>query len=130
MEPPTAAGAAWRAGVIGRLIAAMGPSPSLVAWIGPAIGADAYEVGDDVRSAMRSAFGAAVTEEVFVPGVRPGKWQLDLHGLSGRLLGAAGVGRVYGKRLCTFSDPRFYSYRRGGSPGLMATVVWKTPEGA
>ena len=44
------------------------------------------------------------------PGVRPGKWQLDLYRLTTQLLHAAGVGEVSGERLCTFSDPRFYSY--------------------
>ena len=70
-----AAHGGWRGlarGVIGRLIGAMGPSPSMMAWIGPAIGRNAYEVGEDVRSSMRSAFGAAMTEAVFLPGARPG----------------------------------------------------------
>ena len=123
-----AAHGGWRglaAGVVGRLVDAMGPSSRLVAWIGPAIGQDAYEVGEDVRSKMRSAFGPAVCDAVFAAGVRPGKWQLDLYGLTVRLLRAAGVGEVTGERLCTFADPRFYSYRRDGATGRMATVVWK-----
>jgi len=122
----------WRglaAGVIGRLVDAMGPSSGLVAWIGPAIGRDAYEVGEDVRSRMRSAFGRALADAVFTPGVRPGKWQLDLYRLTTQLLHAAGVGEVSGERLCTFSDPRFYSYRRDGATGRMATVVWTTSAG-
>ena len=123
----------WRglaAGVVGRLVDAMGPSSGLVAWIGPAIGQGAYEVGEDVRSKMRSAFGRAMAEAVFTPGVRPGKWQLDLYGLTVRLLQGAGVGEVSGQRLCTFSDPRFYSYRRDGATGRLATVIWKPSNGA
>ena len=119
----------WRglaAGVVAGLVDAMGPSSGLVAWIGPAIGRDHYEVGEDVRSTMRTAFGDAVTGAVFTPGVQPGKWQLDLYGLTARLLTAAGVGQIGGARLCTFSDPRFHSYRRDGTAGRMATVVWKT----
>ena len=123
-----AAHGGWRGlagGVIERLIDAMGKASALVAWIGPAIGRDAYEVGEDVRMRMRSAFGAVMTDAVFTPGARPGKWQLDLHALTTRLLAAAGVSEVYGARICTFSDPRFHSYRRDGSTGRMATVVWK-----
>ncbi len=127
-----AAHAGWRGlarGVVGRLIDSMGSSPSMMAWIGPAIGPDAYEVGEDVRSAMHSALGAAAADSVFVPGARPGKWQLDLHGLAKRLLAAAGVEHVYGDRLCTFSDSRFHSYRRDGGASRMATVVWKNEFG-
>ena len=123
----------WRGlagGVVGCLVDAIGASSGLVGWIGPAIGRDAYEVGEDVRSKMRSAFGTAVADAVFTPGVRPGKWQLDLHGLTARLLTAAGVGEVSGERLCTFSDSRFYSYRRDGASGRLTTVVWKTSSGA
>ena len=123
-----AAHGGWRGlagGVVGRLVAAMGPSSGLAAWIGPAIGWDAYEVGEDVRSAMRSAFGRSLVEGVCTPGVRPGRWQLDLFGLTVRLLHAAGVGEVGGERLCTLSDPRFHSHRRDGTSGRMATLVWK-----
>lgn len=118
----------WRglaSGVVGRLVNAMGQSTSLVAWIGPAIGRDAYEVGEDVRSKMCQAFDDAVTGEVFTPGTRPDKWQLDLHALTAKLLANAGVNRVYGDRLCTFSDARFHSHRRERSAGRMATVIWR-----
>ena len=124
-----AAHGGWRGlagGVIERLVAAMGNAASLVAWIGPAIGRDAYEVGPDVRRAVHSASGAALADEVFSPGVGPDKWYLDLHGLARKLLAAAGVGEIYGERLCTYADPRFYSYRRDGVTGRMATVIWKT----
>ena len=119
----------WRGlvgGVIESLVEALGNTAPLVAWIGPAIGPDAYEVGAEVRTAACSAFGAALAKEVFIPGARPGKWQLDLYALSARLLAAVGVTQVHGDRLCTYSDPRFYSYRRDGVTGRMATVIWKT----
>ncbi len=122
--------AGWRGlvgGVLGRLIESLGGAASLVAWIGPAIGPRAYEVGPDVHRAVHSACGAALAREVLGPGIRKGKWQLDLYALSARLLALAGVTRVYGERLCTYSDPRFYSYRRDGTTGRMATVVWKSP---
>ena len=122
-----AAHGGWRglaAGVVENLVDAMGDASGLVAWIGPAIGRDAYEVGEEVRSQMHSAFGAAAVGAVFTPGARPGKWQLDLYALTARLLEAAGVEQVSGERLCTFSDARFHSYRRDGATGRMATVVW------
>ena len=118
----------WRGlagGVVASLITAMGDAASLVAWIGPAIGRDVYEVGQDVHQAMLSAFGTEVTDSVFAPGARPGKWYLDLFALSERLLNAAGVSEVYGERLCTFADPRFHSHRRNGTSSRMATVIWK-----
>ena len=127
-----AAHGGWRGlagGVIERLVAAMGNAGSLVAWIGPAIGRDAYEVGSDVRGAVRSAAGAALANEVFSPGAALGKWQLDLHALAAKLLAAAGVCEIYGERLCTHADPRFFSYRRDGVTGRMATVIWKTAVG-
>ncbi len=118
----------WRGlaeGVVASLIAGMGVSGSLMAWIGPAIGRDAYTVGEDVYETVRSAFGRTLTEAVFSAAPWPGKWHLDLFALSGRLLNAAGVNAVYGDRLCTFSDPRFHSYRRDATTRRMATVVWK-----
>ena len=120
----------WRGlvgGVIERLVASMEQGAGLMAWIGPAIGFEAYEVGGDVYEAVVSAFGAPMASSVFSAGARPGKWHLDLFALAERRLAAAGVQRVYGERMCTFSNPRFYSYRRDGDTGRMATVVWKRP---
>ncbi len=119
----------WRGlvgGVVGRLVASINGGAPLLAWIGPAIGRDAYEVGGDLFDTLCSTFGRALTEAVCRPGPESGKWQLDLFTLTVRLLRAAGVNEVYGDRLCTFADPRFYSYRRNSTSGRMATVVWKT----
>lgn len=120
--------AGWRglaAGVLENVVAEMACEPaSLVAWLGPAIGATAFEVGDDVRDAfMRSDTGAAAA---FVRG-RPHKWQADLAALARRRLARAGVDAVAGGGPCTVSDPgRFFSFRRDGTTGRMAAFIWRT----
>ena len=129
-----AAHAGWRglaAGVLEATVAALagsGAAPAtLMAWIGPAIGGPAYEVGDDVRDAFLAADPAAAAG--FTANAR-GRWQLDLPGLARRRLAAAGVGRVRGGDLCTAGDPeRFFSYRRDGQCGRQATLVWLAAPG-
>lgn len=123
-----AAHAGWRglaAGVIEATVAALRVPPAQVlAWIGPAIGAASYEVGDEVRA----AFVASVpgTESAFVA-TRPGHWLCDLPMLARRRLAAAGVERVHGGGFDTFRDERFYSYRRARDTGRFATLVWIAP---
>ncbi|MDA1076575.1 MAG: peptidoglycan editing factor PgeF [Proteobacteria bacterium] len=97
---------------------------SVRAWIGPAIGVEAYEVGEDVyqevaRQPWRLPFCLRAPD-------RPDKWHLNLSGLARQTLVAAGVSEVFESGLCTLSDRRFYSYRRDGSTGRMATLVWRT----
>jgi polyphenol oxidase len=121
--------AGWRglaAGVLEATVAAMdAPPDQLLAWIGPGIGAAAYEVGADVRDACLAADVAA--GEHFAPG-RAGRWQFDLPGLARRRLVALGVAGVHGGQWCTHSDPvRFFSHRRDGAErptGRMATLIW------
>lgn len=121
--------AGWRglaAGVLEATVAAMdAPPDQLLAWIGPGIGAAAYEVGDEVRAACLAADVAA--GEHFAPG-RTGRWQFDLAGLARRRLAALGLAGVHGGQWCTHSDPaRFFSHRRDGGErptGRMATLIW------
>lgn len=121
--------AGWRGlatGVLEATLAALasaGAAPATVmAWIGPAISAPAYEVGADVRDAFLAADPAAAAG--FTPNAR-GRWQLDLPAIARRRLATAGVHRVYGGDLCTARDPRrFFSYRRDGTCGRQATLVW------
>ncbi len=121
-----AAHAGWRglaAGVLEATVAAMRTPPSrLVAWLGPAAGPQAYEIGEEVRAAFVDCDpGAAVA---FVA-TRPGHWRVDLYALARRRLAAIGLTRVRGGDLCTISDPdRFYSHRRDARTGRMATRVW------
>lgn len=127
-----AAHAGWRGlsqGVIENTIAAMGCDPAdLMAFLGPAIGPSAFEVGDDVLAAFVAVDPAART--AFAP-LRPGKWLADLFLLGRQRLARAGVRAVYGGGLCTVAGAdRFYSYRRDRVTGRMAAVVWLHPEPA
>ena len=122
-----AAHAGWRglaAGVLENTVREMGvPSHRLRAWLGPAIGPAAFEVGDEVRAAFVADDPEAAT--AFVARPVAGKWLADLFVLARRRLVAAGVTRVSGGGVCTVSAPqRFYSYRRDGVTGRFASMVW------
>ena len=122
-----AAHAGWRglaSGVLENTLSAMDCDPAeIVAWLGPAIGREAFEVGADVRDAFvgrdpgaDSAFAAK----------SPGKWLCDLEALARMRLAQAGVRSVAGGGLCTYSDrTRFFSYRRDGATGRMAAFIWR-----
>lgn len=121
--------AGWRglsAGVLEATIAAMHtPADRLLAWLGPAAGPQAYEVGEEVLDAFVArdpqATGAFVA-------TRPGHWHMDLYALARRRLGAAGVARVFGGGLCTIYDrQRFFSHRRDQRTGRMATLAHLHP---
>ena len=121
-----AAHAGWRglgAGVLEATVAAMEtPADHLVAWLGPAAGPQAYEIGEEVFDAFVS--GDAGAAAAFAP-TRPGHWKVDLHALARRRLAAIGVTDVHGGGLCTISDPlRFFSHRRDQRSGRIATVAW------
>lgn len=121
-----AAHAGWRGlcdGVIESTVNAMQVPPgTLMAWLGPAIGPSAFEVGDEVRAAFVAKQPAAVA--AFVAGAE-GKWLGDIYMLARLRLQSLGIERIYGGNFCTFSDPaRFYSYRRDGVTGRMGTFIW------
>jgi len=122
-----AAHAGWRglcAGILERTVEAMRVTPARIqAWLGPAIGPGAFEVGTEVRSAfLQHDAGAAAA---FVAGKKPGKWLADLYLLAKIRLARAGVIEVFGGDFCTYTDAqRFYSYRRDGVTGRMASLIW------
>ena len=121
-----AAHAGWRglcAGVLEATVAAMRtPAGRLVAWLGPAAGPQAYEVGAEVFEAFTVRDGRA--RMAFLP-TRPGHWKVDLYMLARQRLLDAGVTDVHGGGLCTISDPaRFFSHRRDGRSGRIATLAW------
>ncbi|WOX48632.1 peptidoglycan editing factor PgeF [Aeromonas sp. XH] len=125
-----AAHAGWRGlqgGVLEESIAAMGCEPGeILAWLGPAIGPTAFEVGGEVRDAFMAEQAEAAA--AFVPSSSEGKWLADIYQLARLRLARAGVTAVYGGEHCTFSDSeRFYSYRRDGQTGRMASIVWLAP---
>lgn len=121
-----AAHAGWRglaAGVIEATLARLGvPGSRLLAWLGPAIAARSYEVGDEVRTAFVKTDPEGAS--AFTP-TRRGHWQADLYALARRRLAACAVERVYGGAFDTFSDSRFYSYRRDRETGRFATLIWR-----
>ncbi|WP_454829352.1 peptidoglycan editing factor PgeF [Pseudoxanthomonas wuyuanensis] len=124
-----AAHAGWRGlagGVLENTVAAMGVAPERIfAWLGPAAGPLAYEIGEDMFDAFVSRDARAASA---FTATRPGHWNADLYELARQRLAEAGVARVFGGGLCTISDPqRFYSYRRDTRTGRMATVVWMQP---
>ena len=118
--------AGWRglcAGVIETTLAAMGaPADRVIAWLGPAIGPTAYEVGEEVRAAFlaRDAQAAAA----FRP-TRAGHWHLDLYAVARQRLAALGATRVFGGGFCTAcEEARFFSYRRNKASERMAAAIW------
>jgi hypothetical protein len=121
--------AGWRglaAGVLEATIAALGGAgETLQAWLGPAIGPDHFEVGDEVRRAF--ALQDTQTDSAFRRNPR-GRWQCDLHALARRRLADLGVRSVHGERRCSYTQQRsFYSYRRDGITGRMAALIWLNP---
>lgn len=124
-----AAHAGWRGlkdGVLEASIAAMACDPvDILAWLGPAIGPTAFEVGGEVRDAFMAEQAKATA--AFVPSPNEGKWLADIYQLARLRLTRAGVNAVYGGEHCTFSDgEQFYSYRRDGQTGRMASLIWLT----
>ena len=121
--------AGWRglcAGVLEATVAAMHTPPErLMAWLGPAAGPRAYEVGEEVFDAFTDRDGRA--RMAFLP-TRPGHWTVDLYTLARQRLLDAGVLDVHGGELCTITDPaRFFSHRRDGRSGRIATLAWIAP---
>lgn len=118
--------AGWRglvAGVLERTVDALGVLPAdVLAWLGPAIGPQAFEVGEEVRAIFLSQ--DETVEAAFRPHGK-GRWLADLYALARHRLHRYGVDAVYGGGLCTFSDPaHFFSYRRDGVTGRMASLIW------
>jgi polyphenol oxidase len=117
--------AGWRGladGVIEATVSAMEvPEPALIAWLGPAIGPQKFEVGGEVRDAFLRHDPASAA--AFTP--KSGKYLADLSLLARQRLNALGVQRIYGGGFCTYSDrERFFSYRRDGKTGRMGSFIW------
>jgi hypothetical protein len=121
-----AAHAGWRGlagGVIEATVRAVGEPPGrLMAWLGPAIGPDHFEVGAEVREAMLREDPRA--SGAFTLNAR-GRFMADLGALARRRLEALGVSRIYGNGQCTYTDAdRYFSHRRDGTTGRQATLIW------
>ena len=121
-----AAHAGWRGlagGILENTVAAMATPPNeLMAWLGPAIGPQHFEVGDEVRDAFLRDLAQA--EDAF-RATRPGHWLCDLYRLARLRLRRAGLQRVYGGDRCTGSEAdAFFSYRREPRCGRQASLIW------
>ncbi len=121
-----AAHAGWRGlagGILEATVQAMhSPPATLMAWLGPAAGPQAYEIGLEVRAAFVDHDADA--SSAFIE-TRDGHWLVDLYALARQRLADVGVHRVYGGGLCTISDPqRFYSHRRDQRTGRMASMIF------
>ncbi len=120
--------AGWRGlcnGIIEATIGKFTAAPEqLMAWLGPAIGPEVYEVGEEVRQAFLERDPQAV--QAFVA-TRPGHWLMDIYTLARQRLHNSGVQQISGAQYCTYREAtRFYSYRRDGVTGRMATVIFSS----
>jgi YfiH family protein len=119
--------AGWRGllrGVIESTVARLPARPSsILCWLGPAIGARRFEVGTEVWEQFVARHGEDAREAF--RGTGREKWLADIYLLARQRLIAAGVSQVWGGGLCTYEDARrFYSYRRDGVTGRMASLIW------
>lgn len=122
--------AGWRglvAGVIIETLKCFRSAPGEIhAWLGPAIGVEHYEVGEDFRRAFAESpeFATLPVDQAFFP--QPGgKWKADLYELASMQLRSLGVRSISGGDRCTYAESDlFYSYRRDGETGRFATLIW------
>lgn len=124
-----AAHAGWRGladGVLEATVAAMQVPPGeVLAWMGAAIGPQAFEVGDDVRQVFVAQHPEAAEAFLPHPAAVTGKWMADIYQLARIRLGHIGVHAIYGGGRCTFQESEhFFSYRRDGVTGRMASLIW------
>jgi len=116
--------AGWR-GLAGGIVenALTHFSNDVMLWLGPAIGPQAFEVGEDVLQAFLDYDSKA--EAAFVLGKQQGKWWANMATLTRLRMAKLGIDQVFDSGLCTYQDPqRFYSYRRDGVTGRQATFIW------
>ena len=123
--------AGWRGLAAGALACGVdafaAPAAQLTAWIGPAIGAAHYPVGEDVRRALAPLAGGG---DFFRP-AGAGRWHLDLRALAGDWLRRRGLGAVCDSGLCCWSDRRWHSVRRDGAEaGRNVVVIWRVSPAA
>ncbi|MDD1791800.1 peptidoglycan editing factor PgeF [Enterovibrio sp. ZSDZ42] len=123
-----AAHAGWRGlvnGVLEETLTNFSDPKNVMAWLGPAIGADEFEVGSEVREQFMAVDPGS--EIAFKP--HNDRWLADIYLLAKRRLALAGVSEVYGGTYCTVSEPeRFYSYRRESRTGRQASCIWMISE--
>lgn len=124
--------AGWRGlagGIIEKTVTEMNKGHAkLMAWLGPAIGVNYFEVGEEVREAFVNQDGKSRFAFVPLHEKNSDKWLANIFLLARQRLASVGVTEIYGGEVCTYSDPKkFFSYRRDGATGRMAALIWLTP---
>ncbi len=124
--------AGWRglaAGILFEAIALFNEKQSINVFLGPAISQKFFEVGVDVVDAFKTAeksrsFCGRVSE-AFEPAAAANKYMANLYRLAEIELRSQGVSKIFGGNFCTYAEEeRFYSYRRDGQCGRMASIIW------
>jgi copper oxidase (laccase) domain-containing protein len=98
------------------------PAEQVLVWLGPAIGPQAFEVGGEVREVFVDQHPQAAG--AFVASRNSGRFMADIYQLARIRLEACGVTAIFGGGGCTFTDPRFFSYRRAARTGRIASLIW------
>jgi YfiH family protein len=127
--------AGWKglgAGILEKTLACFSSAPEhLRVWLGPAIGSEHFEVGDDVRQCYIDHYPSLPCQDFFAPvqtDSSRGCWHMDIYAMARYILKQQGVGAVYGGDYCTYADKiRFFSYRREPVCGRMASCIWLEP---
>lgn len=124
-----AAHAGWKGlldGVLEKTLNKFKTPHNIMAWLGPAIGANSFEVGGEVRAQfLKKDEGAHVAFKPHTKTSHKDRWLADIYLLAKRRLHLAGVTMIYGGEYCTFSDAsRFFSYRRDNITGRQASFIW------
>jgi polyphenol oxidase len=118
--------AGWRGlleGVLQNTLAVFDEPKQVIAYLGPAISQQAFEVGNEVRAAFLAY--SSTLNPFFIPSTQSSKWMADLYGIARSILQTQGVSAVYGGTRCTYSErDDFFSYRRDGVTGRMANLIW------
>jgi len=116
-------------GIVGKAVGQFEHPSQVIAWLGPAIGPQAFEVGADVLAAFGVDPSLPISEFTAISG-KPNKWLGDLYALARKELLSLGVASVHGGEYCTVTDPhRFYSHRRDPASGRMASLIWLKSQG-
>jgi len=115
--------AGWRGladGIIEKTVALFDSKVSdLLAWCGPCIGPNAFEVGLEVQQSLGGPSSA------YTPHADNTKVYAHLHRLAEHRLNEVGLSDCYFSERCTYSEPdQFFSYRRDGVTGRMASLIW------
>jgi YfiH family protein len=118
--------AGWRGLADGIIEATIANAPcdpkQIMAWLGPAIGPTAFEAGNDVRDVFLANNAA---DTIGFTAINAQKWWVDMYVIACQRLSALGVSDVYGEPDCTVLNPdRFFSFRREGDTGRMASLIW------